>query len=83
VSRSKTSGTIVLHHEIGHNFINVGEEYDGGQVYAGVNSGDRVDQLPWMHWLTEPGMVREERLRLAAQEYVFVVLAMNVLINLQ
>lgn len=37
---SETSGTIVLRHEMGHNFANVGEEYDGGQVYRGANSDD-------------------------------------------
>lgn len=31
-TRSETSGTVVLRHEMGHNLINVGEEYDNGQV---------------------------------------------------
>ena len=36
-TRSLTSGSMVLRHELGHNFSNVGEEYDGGQVYSGAN----------------------------------------------
>lgn len=39
----------------GHNFANVGEEYDGGQVYSGANS-DKIPQnsadLKWEAWLT-------------------------------
>lgn len=49
---SPTSGTIVLRHELGHNFGRVGEEYDGGG-YFGANFGNRLDQLTWNHWLTE------------------------------
>jgi hypothetical protein len=30
-TESETSGTIVLRHEMGHNFISVGEEYDGAR----------------------------------------------------
>ncbi|MCO4755184.1 MAG: hypothetical protein KC478_11935 [Bacteriovoracaceae bacterium] len=49
-TRSLNSGSMVLRHELGHNFSNVGEEYDGGQVYSGANfsSSTRVD---WMHWV--------------------------------
>ena len=36
-TRSLNSGSMVLRHELGHNFSNVGEEYDGGQVYSGAN----------------------------------------------
>lgn len=55
---------------MGHNFIQVGEEYDGGDVYAGVNSSPALlDQVSWKHWI-EPGYpLREERLALAAQRY--------------
>lgn len=48
---SKRSGIIVLRHELGHNFGNVGEEYDGGQVYMGANFTTRSDSIPWMHWV--------------------------------
>lgn len=48
---SKRSGIIVLRHELGHNFGNVGEEYDGGQVYMGANFSSSKDAIPWMHWV--------------------------------
>lgn len=57
-TRSETSGTMVLRHELGHNFGNVGEEYDGGQVYSGANNS-RSANLPWTHWTDENGKVHE------------------------
>lgn len=48
-TRSPESGTMVLRHELGHNFGMVGEEYDGGQVYRGANHS-RSTQVPWSHW---------------------------------
>lgn len=60
-TRSKSTGTVVLRHEMGHNFVNVGEEYDGGYVYSGANSdgtewfgGKPKANMKWAHWLTEP-----------------------------
>lgn len=53
-TRSHNSGTMVLRHELGHNFGNVGEEYDGGQVYRGANhSGSK--NFPWQHWIEGEG----------------------------
>lgn len=49
-TRSEESGTMVLRHELGHNFGNVGEEYDGGQVYRGANHSYDAN-VPWAHWL--------------------------------
>lgn len=49
-TRSLTSGTMVLRHELGHNFSNVGEEYDGGQVYSGANFSSSKN-VPWKHWV--------------------------------
>jgi len=60
-TRSKTTGTIVLRHEMGHNFVSVGEEYDNGGVYRGYNSdkptffGRPANNIKWKHWLTEQG----------------------------
>ncbi len=51
-TRSIESGRIVLRHELGHNFGNVGEEYDGGSVYAGANSSETAD-VPWKQWLKQ------------------------------
>ncbi len=48
-TRSIVSGPVVLRHELGHNFGNVGEEYDGGSVYQGANnSGSSVKWKPWL-----------------------------------
>ncbi len=49
-TRSHNSGTMVLRHELGHNFSNVGEEYDGGGVYSGANFSYSAN-VPWAHWL--------------------------------
>ncbi len=49
-TRSVQTGTVVLRHELGHNFGEVGEEYDGGQVYSGANSS-RSSNVPWKNWL--------------------------------
>jgi len=51
---SPTSGTVVLRHEMGHNFASVGEEYDGGSVYSGANAATSVTNLQWTAWLTQP-----------------------------
>jgi hypothetical protein len=51
-TRSVESGIIVLRHELGHNFGQVGEEYDSGQVYTGANASTTATNLTWAHWLT-------------------------------
>lgn len=58
-TKSDRTGTVVLRHEMGHNFINVGEEYDNGQVYSGVNAASSLSSLGWTAWLTGP--LREEK----------------------
>lgn len=50
-TRSLTSGSMVLRHELGHNFGNVGEEYDGGYVYSGANFSRGSNPLKWEHWI--------------------------------
>ena len=56
---SKESGPIVLRHELGHNFSNVGEEYDGGQVYQGANfSRSGIGQ--WDHWRATPSKEKHD-----------------------
>lgn len=59
---SRTSGTMVLRHELGHNFGRVGEEYDGGG-YFGANHTSDSDSPDWAHWLSaapraEPSVAR-------------------------
>lgn len=49
-TRSPQSGIIVLRHELGHNFGEVGEEYDGGWAYMGANHSDSAD-VPWKPWV--------------------------------
>ncbi len=49
-TRSVQSGSVVLRHELGHNFGEVGEEYDNGYVYNGANSSRSGTQPSWRHW---------------------------------
>ncbi|KAJ3323552.1 hypothetical protein HDV06_001576 [Boothiomyces sp. JEL0866] len=72
---SETSGTIVLRHEIGHSMIDVGEEYDGGQVYSGCNAAHSLSNIPWKEWLSEPDNVREETAAIRVQDYAWYDLA--------
>jgi hypothetical protein len=72
---SRTSGIIVIRHELGHNLIPVGEEYDGGWVYSGVNAAHSLPP-PWTHWLTNTSRADvEERNRVVLQEYPWLDLA--------
>ncbi|KAI0630008.1 IgA peptidase M64-domain-containing protein [Trametes polyzona] len=54
ITPSLANGALVLRHELGHSIIEVGEEYDGGFAYFGVNAAHSVkpSQIPWAHWLT-------------------------------
>lgn len=49
---SQVNGALVLRHELGHSIIEVGEEYDGGYAYFGVNSQATPEDVKWRHWLT-------------------------------
>jgi hypothetical protein len=60
-TRSQRTGTVVLRHEMGHNFIYVGEEYDNGGVYRGVNSASSLATVGWGAWLSDAAPAREER----------------------
>lgn len=51
-TRSEISGLVVLRHELGHNFGQVGEEYDNGFAYFGANNSSK--SITWTHWLTGP-----------------------------
>ncbi|KAH9932711.1 IgA peptidase M64-domain-containing protein [Epithele typhae] len=54
ITPSLANGPLVLRHELGHSIIEVGEEYDGGFAYFGVNAAHNttIDGIPWAHWLT-------------------------------
>ncbi|CAL8080667.1 unnamed protein product [Orchesella dallaii] len=66
-TRSNRTGTVVLRHEMGHNFVDVGEEYDDGSVYSGVNSASSLNTLGWTDWLSREK--REERAIFRLLEY--------------
>jgi hypothetical protein len=59
-TRSLDSGSMVLRHELGHNFSNVGEEYDGGQVYSGANFSSS-QKVSWHHWVKGKMEVHEAK----------------------
>ena len=59
-TRSLDSGSMVLRHELGHNFSNVGEEYDGGQVYSGANFSPSP-KVSWHHWVKGKIAVHEAK----------------------
>ncbi|THH30589.1 hypothetical protein EUX98_g3594 [Antrodiella citrinella] len=53
ITPSLANGALVLRHELGHSIIDVGEEYDGGFAYYGVNALNVLEApIPWSHWLT-------------------------------
>ncbi|MCC7442270.1 MAG: hypothetical protein IT285_11590 [Bdellovibrionales bacterium] len=69
-TRSIESGAVVLRHELGHNFGNVGEEYDGGYVYSGANNSRTAgDTLKWKHWTDAHS--RTQDVKFLAGEYVW------------
>jgi hypothetical protein len=72
-TRSIESGAIVLRHELGHNFGNVGEEYDGGQVYSGANSTRSATSPAWAHWVS--GRSRAYEMKMLDGQYVWKNLA--------
>lgn len=59
-TRSLNSGSMVLRHELGHNFSNVGEEYDGGQVYSGANFSSSSN-VSWKHWIEGEAQVHNAK----------------------
>jgi hypothetical protein len=55
ITPSLANGPLVLRHELGHSVIDVGEEYDGGFAYFGVNAfNDLQEPVGWAHWLSTP-----------------------------
>ncbi len=55
----------------------MGEEYDGGQVYSGVNHSpvSRGVNVGWKHWLSEPEKVQIEGGVIRVQEYAWYSMA--------
>ena len=71
---SLKNGALVLRHEIGHSIIEVGEEYDGGFAYFGVNTVDDSQNVTWAHWLTHQGHAHMERSVMPMQSYPWTLL---------
>ncbi|KAI8607300.1 IgA peptidase M64-domain-containing protein, partial [Chytriomyces sp. MP71] len=67
---SKTSGVIVLRHELGHNLMDVGEEYDNSDNYFGTNTSSNANEVPWAHWITDPSM-KEEKSAILLMDYAW------------
>ncbi|EPQ54790.1 hypothetical protein GLOTRDRAFT_139285 [Gloeophyllum trabeum ATCC 11539] len=77
ITPSLANGALVLRHELGHSIIDVGEEYDGGYAYFGVNAvQDLSSDLPWKQWLSEPlsDSPRVERSVMPMQNYAWTML---------
>ncbi|KAI9064597.1 hypothetical protein FKP32DRAFT_1591227 [Trametes sanguinea] len=85
ITPSLANGALVLRHELGHSVIEVGEEYDGGFAYFGVNAAHNrtIADIPWAHWLTNasshthteaPPRARVERSVMPMQAYPWTLL---------
>ena len=75
VTASPNNGPVVLRHELGHSIIGVGEEYDGGVVYTGVNAAQSIDSVPWTQWYTDPSSEpRIQRTNMPIQAYPWTLL---------
>ncbi|KLT43077.1 hypothetical protein CC85DRAFT_244810 [Cutaneotrichosporon oleaginosum] len=71
ITASQRNGPLVLRHELGHSLIPVGEEYEGGFVYSGVNADavENVHKLKWKRFLSDPEHVRVEDAKVPLQAY--------------
>lgn len=66
-TRSEKSGCMVVLHEfLGHNVSEVGEEYDGGDVYRGANFSSSKS-VPWGEWVD--GELKVEKAEILAVSY--------------
>ncbi|KAG6812511.1 hypothetical protein H0H92_002510 [Tricholoma furcatifolium] len=78
ITSSLANGPLVLRHELGHSIIEVGEEYDGGFAYFGVNAyHDLSKPVPWAHWLSSEDQVQPPRVEqsvMPMQEYPWTLL---------
>ncbi|KAI0204293.1 IgA peptidase M64-domain-containing protein [Astrocystis sublimbata] len=74
ITASPVNGPAVLRHELGHSIIDVGEEYEGGQVYSGVNSAHNTSSVPWTQWYTDPAsepMIQRSNMPIQAYPWTF------------
>lgn len=54
MTASPINAPAIIRHELGHSIIDVGEEYEGGYAYFGVNSAKTTRSVPWTQWYTDP-----------------------------
>ncbi|KAI1358696.1 IgA peptidase M64-domain-containing protein [Xylaria arbuscula] len=75
VTASPVNGPAVLRHELGHSIIDVGEEYEGGYSYFGVNAAHDTSSVPWKQWYTDPSIEPKiERTNMPIQAYPWTLL---------
>ncbi|KAH8923272.1 hypothetical protein BT69DRAFT_1219226 [Atractiella rhizophila] len=75
ITASPFNGKLILRHELGHSVIPVGEEYDGGWAYFGVNAHHNTSiTTPWKHWYTAESTDRVERSNMPLQDYAWTIL---------
>ncbi|THH17272.1 hypothetical protein EW146_g3507 [Bondarzewia mesenterica] len=80
ITSSIVNAALILRHELGHSVIGVGEEYDGGFAYFGVDAGFNASEpMPWAHWLSPTnsssgGLPRVERVVMPLQDYAWALL---------
>ncbi|KAI1137621.1 IgA peptidase M64-domain-containing protein [Hypoxylon sp. FL0543] len=75
VTASPNSGPAIVRHELGHSIIGVGEEYDGGEAYTGVNAAHSLNSVPWTQWYTNPSIEpKVERSNMPIQAYPWTLL---------
>lgn len=78
ITSSLANGPLILRHELGHSIIPVGEEYDGGFAYFGVDALTNLSEpVPWAHWLSDPSTAqtkRVERSVMPMQNYAWAML---------
>ena len=73
ITASELNGGLVLRHELGHSLIPVGEEYEGGYVYCGVDADrpENIGHLKWREFLTsDKPVVEDATVPLQAYPYV-------------
>lgn len=78
VTASPHNGPLILRHELGHTTIDVGEEYDGGFNYSGVNAAKNLP-APWTQWQTDSSLteVKIERTNMPLHAYPWKFLDMS------
>jgi len=54
---------------MGHNFADVGDEYDNSWAYFGANNAGNPTSVGWTSWLTNGPVAREERAMYRLLEY--------------